>query len=1549
MMKNYKRSILCCLFALIVANTYATNYYVSSTDGNDSYSAAQAQNPSTPWQSLAKANSFFSSLRPGDNLLFKRGDVFYGSLNANASGSSASRIVIGAYGAGAKPLFTGFVNAQNWTNIGNGVWQYSVPTSSTYLNLVKINGQNQAMGRFPNSDAANGGYLSYESIGTNSITDNQLSGSPNWTGADAIIRKAHWILDRCKITGQSGGTINYINPSTNVNTYPGLPTFGYFIQNDPRTLDQLGEWYFNPQSKVIQMYFGSDFPTNYLVNISVVDNVLNLANSRYITVDNIAVEGSNLNGIFSQDANDVTIQNCSVNNTGNYGIDVLNTANIDIENNTVTDILSDGIFVYNTFVGPTTIRNNTITNVGLLAGMGMSGDDTYIGLFINGNNVTVEYNSVQNIGFIGINFQGNNILIKNNFVNSFCSVKDDGGGIYTWAGNGSTTYSNRSITGNIVLNAIGAKNGGDRSASEIEVDARGIYMDGASNNINITGNSVANCIGSGMFFNNIINVNTSGNTIFNSYNCISLARFVGGPLLSSNNINNNIFFPLRSTQTNIFYWNSELYVPNVTDIQSDMRSIGILDNNYYRNDLLAPFHFYYHTYQGGTFVDPSPLNLDQWKSYMNQDYNSKITPTVPAYKINNTVSANTVQNGQFTSNISGVSLWSANNNFSGSWDNSNQISGGSLKISPYSSNSEFSTIYAPIGAISAGKSYVLRVTTMGTSVNGFMRGSLKQSLSPYNSVTPAQPDFFGTSVKTHEFLITPTVSESNASYLIEIQQTSGVTYLDNIEFFEVNATTIDPASQVRFEYNNTQSNKTVSLDAGYIGTDNTKYSGSITLAPYTSKILIRDNSAPQTAPPPATSSLTTVGSAPAISCFGGSTNVTVSASGGAAPYTGIGTFNATAGTASLKLSATNPVSDTYTLAYSSIGAISGSKNYVLKFSTVGTTNSGSVRASLRMSGSPYTSITGGQVQGFGIAKNDHQFIFTNPTSTSDGSFLIELDQASGTTYIDNIAVFEANADGTLTSPNLFKAGNFEGGLSNINIWSPNNNHQALLDNNSVIPNINYYSVSDATGAISTTGVAINQPVSPLKVSVTYPPILINGGGTTVTVSATGGTPPYAGTGLYSIGTGVYTYTVTDAAGCSNAATINVTFQSSGITSPDLGISSGSLSVTGSTSPIKCFGGSTSVTVNATGGNAPYTGTGTFSAVAGYGVLKLSAINPVSGNYTYVYYPIGAISSSKNYVLRFSTLGTSPTGSLKASLRMSQYPYTLLTGAQAQSFGTSRIDHQFVFTNPDGNSDGSFLIELDQASGTTYIDNIAVFEATADGTLTGPNLYTQGNFESGLSQIWLWSFNKNHQGEIDNNAYITNINYYTVSDAAGVVRTIGVNSEQPSTTVQAYASAPPVPGVNGGTTVTVTASGGTAPYTGTGTYSVGFGTYSYTVVDANGCTSTVALTIGLSGARINNTATTTTARSIPTTLESGQLSIISYPNPSTNVFNVTTKGGTSEKVYISVMGYDGRLLYQAVGAPNNTFTFGSGFIPGFYTVTVRQGQIVKTFKLVKGKL
>lgn len=83
------------IFLLLLAlsgghNAWATTYYLAA-NGDDSRTAAQAQNPATPWQSLAKLNACMGSLQPGNQVLLRRGATFRGWLVITRPGSAAAR------------------------------------------------------------------------------------------------------------------------------------------------------------------------------------------------------------------------------------------------------------------------------------------------------------------------------------------------------------------------------------------------------------------------------------------------------------------------------------------------------------------------------------------------------------------------------------------------------------------------------------------------------------------------------------------------------------------------------------------------------------------------------------------------------------------------------------------------------------------------------------------------------------------------------------------------------------------------------------------------------------------------------------------------------------------------------------------------------------------------------------------------------------------------------------------------------------------------------------------------------------------------------------------------------------------------------------------------------------------------------------------------------------------------------------------------------------------------------------------------------------------
>ena len=114
---------------------------------------------------------------------------------------------------------------------------------------------------------------------------------------------------------------------------------------------------------------------------------------------------------------------------------------------------------------------------------------------------------------------------------------------------------------------------------------------------------------------------------------------------------------------------------------------------------------------------------------------------------------------------------------------------------------------------------------------------------------------------------------------------------------------------------------------------------------------------------------------------------------------------------------------------------------------------------------------------------------------------------------------------------------------------------------------------------------VGGPTTNLVASSNAGTIACFGGTTNIVVSATGGTAPYTGTGTFSVSAGAYSYTVSDANGCTSTT-------SGSVSQPT------QLNASASAGTIACNGGTTTVEVSATGGTAPYSGTGTFTVSAG---------------------------------------------------------------------------------------------------------------------------------------------------------------------------------------------------------------------------------------------------------------------------------------------------------------------------------------------------------------
>ncbi len=583
----------------------ATDYYISSS-GND---AANGLSSSTPWQSINKVNSISSGLRGGDRLLFRRGDTFKGSLELGSSGASGSPITIGAYGTGENPVISGFTQVSGWTSYGNGIYYRSLSCESN-PNIVLVNGKNTPIGKWPNS-----GFIPIDShVSNTSVTGSELPSYPTWTGGEVVIRKSQHVWDRNRITNHSGTTIYYQSGSD----YHAEDGYGFFIQNHISTLDQVGEWYYDGED--FYMYFGSNNPENYNVKVSSIDQLLFLDANSNITIDNLAFEGANVYAVQVKNSANVTIQNCRISfigKTGIFGPWWGDAPYCRIANNVIDNCNNNGIQLAGDHPNAT-VTGNTLTNNGLIIGMGDSGDGTYMAINVVADNVSIISNTIRNTGYIGVYFGGNNASVSNNVISDFDLVKNDGGAIYTWNGTGAAV-SGLKITGNIIMNGVGF----GEATPDKSVLALGIYMDERSRNVTISKNTIFNCSASGIFLHNAHEINITENTVYNNG---SGRKDHGSQILFVHdgyspddpirniNMTNNIFFARTDEQALLAFCTAD----------NDIPSFGSADYNYFArpldNSSMA------RTWSQGWYSQQYNRSLSNWQSFTDQDWNSKPSP-----------------------------------------------------------------------------------------------------------------------------------------------------------------------------------------------------------------------------------------------------------------------------------------------------------------------------------------------------------------------------------------------------------------------------------------------------------------------------------------------------------------------------------------------------------------------------------------------------------------------------------------------------------------------------------------------------------------------------------------------------------------------------------------------------------------------------------------------------------------------------------------------------------------------------------------------------------
>ena len=143
-------------------------------------------------------------------------------------------------------------------------------------------------------------------------------------------------------------------------------------------------------------------------------------------------------------------------------------------------------------------------------------------------------------------------------------------------------------------------------------------------------------------------------------------------------------------------------------------------------------------------------------------------------------------------------------------------------------------------------------------------------------------------------------------------------------------------------------------------------------------------------------------------------------------------------------------------------------------------------------------------------------------------------------------------------------------------------------------------ITDTNGCTAEITILMPDPEKIIASGVEIPPICFDGDGT-VTITAKGGTGTLSGIGTFKVQAGKnYSFKVTDKNGCQ-----------SNIISGQMSQGSGKIVVTVTPVGSLCSGGNTTVTVSASDGTSPYTGTGTFDITEGIHTFTVTDANGCS--------------------------------------------------------------------------------------------------------------------------------------------------------------------------------------------------------------------------------------------------------------------------------------------------------------------------------------------------
>lgn len=514
-------------WAWLASSVSAATYYVSSSTGDDTHAGTS---PASAFRTLARVNMV--NLQPGDEIRLFCGDTWRADpLQITDSGTASEPILVTSHPTGCadRPVLSGSRQVSGWTVAGVNLFRAELDAGANAgdfplgINQLFRNGGRLPLGRWPNVQGhPDGGYTKVDSSPSSTrITDAELPAG-DWTGAVVRLKGIRWYLLNRTVTTQVGTTLTVNDPlicyqddGQNV-LGPGgdCSGWGYYLTDHLATLDQEGEWYYDPVAQDLYLHSTGPLPADGEIEASVILPAEGIfhggitlgartfgvsSHISWVTIENLRVERWFDNGmtfpenLLNDENSNLTLRNTQVLDVNGVGIRLTTWVpqpspgvgpvgwrggrDLLIEDNLVAGANQQGIFAYSV---STQFLDNEIRDIALIEELGRDG----MGCGFTGNNCTengdglfvffapevpdhtgrdniIRGNLLHNIGMNGIDVYGRHHLIENNVVDGACQSKGDCGGIRIYGRNNLATTPTHDVTirANIVRDTYGNVDG----------------------------------------------------------------------------------------------------------------------------------------------------------------------------------------------------------------------------------------------------------------------------------------------------------------------------------------------------------------------------------------------------------------------------------------------------------------------------------------------------------------------------------------------------------------------------------------------------------------------------------------------------------------------------------------------------------------------------------------------------------------------------------------------------------------------------------------------------------------------------------------------------------------------------------------------------------------------------------------------------------------------------------------------------------------------------------------------------------------------------------